>query len=97
MGARSATLRKLRRFVWGADGRADFGRGLRLGAARGWFLQRFSEDPAVAGGQRDSAEGREGWGDVGRRDGLKVLAGLDARSEERRVGKECRSRWSPDH
>ena len=26
------------------------------------------------------------------------LAGLDAvRSEERRVGKECRSRWSPYH
>src|SRR5437879_12679315 len=23
--------------------------------------------------------------------------GGDARSEERRVGKECRSRWSPDH
>ena len=22
---------------------------------------------------------------------------LDIRSEERRVGKECRSRWSPDH
>ena len=22
---------------------------------------------------------------------------LNARSEERRVGKECRSRWSPDH
>src|SRR5688572_31518725 len=22
---------------------------------------------------------------------------LDERSEERRVGKECRSRWSPDH
>src|SRR5256885_14081457 len=22
---------------------------------------------------------------------------LDLRSEERRVGKECRSRWSPDH
>src|SRR5947209_18932944 len=22
---------------------------------------------------------------------------LDVRSEERRVGKECRSRWSPDH
>ena len=21
----------------------------------------------------------------------------DVRSEERRVGKECRSRWSPDH
>src|SRR3989449_6254059 len=26
-----------------------------------------------------------------------VLAPLEARSEERRVGKECRSRWSPDH
>src|SRR5688572_32165562 len=23
--------------------------------------------------------------------------GLHGRSEERRVGKECRSRWSPDH
>src|SRR3712207_8389525 len=25
------------------------------------------------------------------------LAALDLRSEERRVGKECRSRWSPYH
>src|SRR5688572_33087810 len=25
------------------------------------------------------------------------LADLPPRSEERRVGKECRSRWSPDH
>src|SRR5258708_39909113 len=25
------------------------------------------------------------------------VAASDARSEERRVGKECRSRWSPDH
>jgi len=24
-------------------------------------------------------------------------AGLELRSEERRVGKECRSRWSPYH
>ena len=28
---------------------------------------------------------------------LGVLAELDVRSEERRVGKECRSRWSPYH
>ena len=28
---------------------------------------------------------------------VKVNAGETARSEERRVGKECRSRWSPDH
>ena len=26
-----------------------------------------------------------------------VVAGVDYRSEERRVGKECRSRWSPYH
>src|SRR2546429_9520648 len=26
-----------------------------------------------------------------------VGRGKDRRSEERRVGKECRSRWSPDH
>ena len=26
-----------------------------------------------------------------------VFAGQRARSEERRVGKECRSRWSPYH
>ncbi len=27
----------------------------------------------------------------------KILAGISQRSEERRVGKECRSRWSPYH
>ena len=27
----------------------------------------------------------------------KVIAGILLRSEERRVGKECRSRWSPYH
>ena len=26
---------------------------------------------------------------------LRIMAGLDKRSEERRVGKECRSRWPP--
>ena len=28
---------------------------------------------------------------------LTVNSGKDDRSEERRVGKECRSRWSPYH
>ena len=28
---------------------------------------------------------------------VKAIADGDARSEERRVGKECRSRWSPYH
>src|SRR2546426_12204142 len=31
------------------------------------------------------------------RDGGEAAPGPDDRSEERRVGKECRSRWSPDH
>ena len=29
--------------------------------------------------------------------GLATVVGLHSRSEERRVGKECRSRWSPYH
>ena len=29
--------------------------------------------------------------------GSKAVAGVGVRSEERRVGKECRSRWSPYH
>ena len=28
---------------------------------------------------------------------LRLIAGFQTRSEERRVGKECRSRWSPYH
>ena len=28
---------------------------------------------------------------------IKTCSGADDRSEERRVGKECRSRWSPYH
>ena len=27
----------------------------------------------------------------------RIIYGLSSRSEERRVGKECRSRWSPYH
>ena len=35
-----------------------------------------------------------GWGKTTL---LRILMGLERRSEERRVGKECRSRWSPYH
>ena len=31
------------------------------------------------------------------RPGYNALKGIFGRSEERRVGKECRSRWSPYH
>src|SRR2546430_15785058 len=41
---------------------------------------------------RDDRQLRVGGGRVGRRTGRERL-----RSEERRVGEECRSRWSPDH
>ena len=41
--------------------------------------------------------GHEGELDSASGTGLDVIEGLDDRSEERRVGKECRSRWSPYH
>ena len=34
---------------------------------------------------------------AGRQDELKAESLIEMRSEERRVGKECRSRWSPYH
>jgi len=45
----------------------------------------------VADGQRRGVHG------CGRRPGERSDDDADARSEERRVGKECRSRWSPYH
>src|SRR2546430_8931578 len=52
--------------------------------------QDFGEPAGVA---LDAEEGGEGHGTIpGSRD-----AERSARSEERRVGKECRSRWSPYH
>src|SRR5205823_10936547 len=46
---------------------------------------------------RDDRQGnpRAAAGDDAERD--RGVALLDARSEERRVGKECRSRWAPYH
>ena len=37
------------------------------------------------------------WNTVTRRLSAAVVQDIAARSEERRVGKECRSRWSPYH
>src|SRR6267154_6810736 len=56
--------------------------GFWAGPERGGFLQGFAEDVAVAGGQGDAAEGGEGWSNVGRGDGLKVLPGLDAEAHQ---------------
>src|SRR3712207_9505139 len=55
-----------------------------------------AEHPVVAvppGGRPDALEVAAGRR-LGHRDGGDQLT---ARSEERRVGKECRSRWSPYH
>src|SRR5260370_26950615 len=41
--------------------------------------------------------GRQTGGDVATGDSEKCAIGCGQRSEERRVGKECRSRWSPYH
>ena len=41
------------------------------------------------------ADSLERWGKVGKP--IPLLYGHTTRSEERRVGKECRSRWSPYH
>ena len=45
-------------------------------------------------GREDAGTAEEGFGAYGLRD---KLARATTRSEERRVGKECRSRWSPYH
>ncbi len=46
------------------------------------FLEGFGEGVAVAGGEGDAAEGGESWCDVGGRDGLKILAWLDAEAHQ---------------
>src|SRR5690349_23883652 len=44
----------------------------------------------------DPEEAQEWWEMHGRRSKL-LVATDETRSEERRVGKECRCRWAPDH
>ena len=39
----------------------------------------------------------KGFGDRIQAENKAIGRGLNGRSEERRVGKECRSRWSPYH
>ena len=53
------------------------------------LLPTVSADDPVGHGLRESAR---------RMIGIAVFSGvINIRSEERRVGKECRSRWSPYH
>src|SRR2546425_9937350 len=50
-------------------------------------------DPAIDQGLDDHYV----WLDTTARSNQKLFVFLPGRSEERRVGKECRSRWSPYH
>ena len=52
----------------------------------GCMAQRYQEDVLRELPEVDGVLGTGSYGDIAR-----------ARSEERRVGKECRSRWSPYH
>src|SRR3712207_6888749 len=71
--------------ISGVDARAERHEG-RAEAGREGRLGLFAEPPF-------------GAGDLGRVAGEEVVHRLlgRERSEERRVGKECRSRWSPYH
>ena len=66
-----------------------------------WILLHHRSRSQAPGGWRLDAAGRcvEGWGAGGqtRLDADQVICPEEGRSEERRVGKECRSRWSPYH
>src|SRR2546430_2541832 len=58
--------------------------------------QQLPHDP-VAGGFCVASTGRRALEIIGNAGRLRQHAGIVIRSEERRVGKECRSRWSPYH
>src|SRR5712664_1511273 len=61
--------------------------------------ERLSQTQSVVEGLRSALSARQPVEDEARaslRRLESVIAG-SSRSEERRVGKECRSRWAPDH
>src|SRR2546427_6462968 len=60
------------------------------------FASSFAFMMRAAGVPARVVTGYQG-GDTNPVDGYMVVRQADARSEERRVGKECRSRWSPYH
>src|SRR3712207_5887915 len=64
---------------------------------KGHRVKTFSRNPARARALGTVAD-EVATGDATNPESLKgVLDGVESRSEERRVGKECRSRWSPYH
>ena len=82
---------------------AEGGEGGRAGASTITTEVQAQIDPAVASAVSAATSGldaknKELLGKLKLKDGeLEKFKGIDPRSEERRVGKECRSRWSPYH
>ena len=48
-------------------------------------------------GKQSAKHAVSDWMDIEKQRGISVTSSVLQRSEERRVGKECRSRWSPYH
>ena len=69
-----------------AANRANYPSDAKHAASLGISTSVYS---AIKNGQTDKALSDANWISIARR--------LGVRSEERRVGKECRSRWSPYH
>src|SRR3712207_7143937 len=58
---------------------------------------RYQTPAEVVGALMPFAESSASAATIGRTQPSVMLDALASRSEERRVGKECRSRWSPYH
>ena len=83
-----------RRFIAGMG--SAFAIGAMGGAVRAALAQEQKFDLVIKGGELlDPARNLRGRRDIGIRNGR--IEAIETRSEERRVGKECRSRWSPYH
>src|SRR5256885_15239702 len=79
----------------GFGGGFGFPRGPRRGGANN------NNDAQSSGNNQGGGRGFRGGGPGPEAEdlqkGIDANASKDERSEERRVGKECRSRWAPDH
>ena len=80
-----------------SDGRRTFLKGTAAGAAAMTFpaIVRSASDRKIV--CRDPGGPFTPGFAAAYYDDFKKVSGITARSEERRVGKECRSRWSPYH
>src|SRR3712207_9534187 len=73
---------------------------LLLGLGLGFTFVPLANLALVGAGEHDAGAASamlNATQQVGASVGTALLATLSVRSEERRVGKECRSRWSPYH